>query len=214
MGAYAGVQLWRGEPIDGKTLAAAAVGGAVAGGLAGTTFGVGAFAGGASRATQFLAIDGAAASGSEKMAMNVMDKKALGDGVPEAAAWGAVTAPITGIALRGIASQLSQFAEPAVQTAASDAAPLVADARQAVTEAAPSEARMAMAALTTSAKVPSIHSLASTFANFVFGAPWLGEGVQIGKQGQHSPPVDPNTGVPGRPSDTKGINGAVSATSP
>src|SRR5271155_4508720 len=62
VGAYCAIQLWKGQPMKGKAIGAAAVGGIVAGALAGTTFGASLLGGTATNAAEFLAFDGAAAS--------------------------------------------------------------------------------------------------------------------------------------------------------
>ncbi|HZU99455.1 MAG TPA: hypothetical protein VFF73_22290 [Planctomycetota bacterium] len=202
--AYAGIQLWRGQPLDMKTLGAAAIGGAVAGGLAGSTFGASLLAGGSTTASEFLAIDGGAASGTEKMASNAFAGKALGDGVPEAVAWGAVTAPVTGIALRGVGTELSKLASEAGTSAATDASTAASTAEA----AAPSAAASVRATVAHHVPVPAVHAIGSSIANLIFGAPWVGEAVQIGKSSSNAKPVDPNQGG-GSPSSTKGITGSL-----
>ncbi len=215
MAAYAGIQLWRGQPIDVKTLGAAAIGGAVAGGLAGSTFGASLLAGGSTTASEFLAIDGGAASGTEKMASNAFAGKALGDGVPEAAAWGAVTAPVTGIALRGVGTELSKLASEAGTSATGDASTAASAATSDASTAAPAAASATRSAVATvratvapHVPVPAIHAIGSSIANLIFGAPWVGEAVQIGKSSSSAKPVDPNESG-GSPSPTKGITGSL-----
>ena len=192
-GAYCAIQLWKGQPISWKPLAAAAVGGVVAGALAGTTFGASLLAGGTTSATEFLAVDGALASGSEQMTTNALNKKALGTGVPEAAAWGAITAPAAGLFLRGVMSQVGNLvADASANAAAADPAVAAADpaATAATNGVAAASARMPVTAHLPS---PAAHALGNIIANAAFGSPWVGEGVDVAQSAQNASPVDPNT---------------------
>lgn len=213
VGAYCAIQLWKGQPIQMKAVGAAIVGGAVAGALAGTTFGVSLLAGSATSAAGFLALDGGAAAGAEKIASNAFDHKALGDGVPEAAAWGAITAPATGLALRGLGSQFSQLvseanatATTAATAASTDASTTAATAVTAATDGAAADgATTAATTATASASrlplinhfhAPTAHVLGLAIANSMFGSPWVGEAVSQ-YQGASTPtPVDPHNGLP------------------
>lgn len=118
--AYAGIALWTGKPITLKGLAVSALGGLVAGVLCATPGGVAALQAGGARALTFVAIDGAAAAGSEKVAENALNAKPLGEGVGEAVAWGTATAPLAYLGLRGYTQQFSKVFFPA--RAAADAA--------------------------------------------------------------------------------------------
>lgn len=202
VGAYCAIQLWKGQPIQMKAVGAAIVGGAVAGALAGTTFGVSLLAGSATSAAGFLALDGGAAAGAEKIASNALDRKALGDGVPQAAAWGAITAPATGLVLRGLGTQFSQLlseATPAANTAATTAATAAstdaaATAATAATDGGATAATTATASANAS-RLPLMNHL-HAIMSAMFGSPWVGEAVSQYEGAGTPTPVDPHTGLP------------------
>ncbi len=141
--AYVGIQLWTGKPITWKGVAVSAVGGLVAGVLCATPGGVAALQAGGARALTFVAADGAAAAGAEKVTENLLNKKPLGEGVPEAVAWGTAAAPVAYLGLRGYTQQLRKvfFPGAAAAEAAAEAAALQAGALEATAVAGRKAAR-------------------------------------------------------------------------
>jgi len=58
---------------------------------------------------------------------------------------------------------------------------------------------------------PSVHAISTSIANFIFGAPWVGEAVKIGQASKDAKPVDPNgnpdppASAPPAPTSTSGF---------
>ncbi len=106
---YAIVQLIRRQRISWKEALGSFLGGAVAGGLAGASFGTSLMGGGFFKAVGFLAADGAVGSAVETGTDNLLEKNPVLQGVAHDAVIGAIEAPIFFGATKGLAKAIPEL---------------------------------------------------------------------------------------------------------
>jgi hypothetical protein len=111
---YVLVQLARRKKVSWKEALGSFLGGATAGALAGASFGASLMAGGAFKATGFLAADGALSSAVETTTDNLLEKAPVLQGVAHDAVIGAVEAPLFFGVTKGLAKALPGLA-PALE---------------------------------------------------------------------------------------------------